>query len=381
MRADWTDSRRPHSEKPNGEEGCRMEGAVLTVSNVKKHFPILVNGKGLYRERRMLKAVDGVSLAIGRGETLGLVGESGCGKTTLAKVILKLYPPTAGRVFYGDTDVTDLSSRQMRPLRRRIQIILQDPYASLNPRQTVRELIAAPLDAMELGEPSRREDAVREMLDAVGLAPSYLEKYPHEMSGGQRQRIAIARAMVSNPALVVCDEPVSSLDASVRGQILNLMRRIQEERGVSYLFISHDFGVVRYLCDRVAVMYLGRLVEQGTREDIFRRPVHPYTRALLSADPAPDTRVHRERIILRGEAASPIYPPSGCHFRTRCLYATEGCAKGERSLVPLARPDGNTHSSACPRYPSLNGGRDPGWRRSQEDTEEREKEDVTREQE
>ena len=342
---------------PRDAEGeCQMNGAVLTVSGVKKYFPIQVNGKGLYRERRMLKAVDGVSFSIGRGETLGLVGESGCGKTTLAKVVLRLYRATAGQIFYGDDDVTHLSARQMRPLRRRVQIIFQDPSASLNPRQTARELIAAPLDAMEMGEPPEREEAVREMVDAVGLAPSFLDKYPHEMSGGQRQRIAIARAMISNPALVVCDEPVSSLDASVRGQILNLMRRLQEERGVSYLFISHDFGAVRYLCDRVAVMYLGRFVEQGTREDIFRRPVHPYTCALLSADPAPDTRVRRERILLRGEAASSVYPPSGCPFRTRCLYATEGCAKGERHLVSLARDDGATHSSACPRYPGFHTG-------------------------
>ena len=327
-----------------------MAAAVLTLSEVKKFFPIRVNSRGLYREKRLLKAVDGVSLSIAPGETLGLVGESGCGKSTLARLAMKLYPVTGGKIFYGDIEVTHLSPKRMRPLRRSVQAVFQDPYASLNPRKTVAELIAAPLEAMDLGQPGRRMEQVREMLDLVGLDAASLEKYPHQMSGGQRQRVAIARAMISDPALVICDEPVSALDMSVRGQILNLMKRFQREKGVSYLFVSHDFGTVRYLCDRVAVMYLGAVVEEGVKEDIFLRPVHPYTKALLSAELKPEIRRQQERVILRGELASAAYIPGGCPFHTRCLYATQGCSKGFYPLKRLERFDGVTHSSACPRY-------------------------------
>ena len=330
-----------------------MAEAILTASGLKKYFPLVINGGGLYREKGVLKAVDDVSFSIGKGETLGLVGESGCGKSTLAKLITKLLPVTEGRIFYGDTDVTRFSAKRMVPLRRRVQIIFQDPYASLNPRETVLQLICAPLDAMSLGEPRERPERAAEMLASVGLDASFLDKYPHEMSGGQRQRVAIARAMVSGPDLVVCDEPVSALDVSVRGQILNLMKRLQREQGVSYLFISHDLGSVRYLCDRVAVMYLGRIVEQGDKRDIFERAVHPYTKALLAASAAPDAHRHGGRLTLRGDTAGAVYTPSGCIFRTRCAYATEGCSKGERPLAPLRRSDGATHSSACPRYPRL----------------------------
>ena len=330
-----------------------MSDAILTVSGLKKYFPITVNGKGLYRKKGFLKAVDDVSFSIAKGETLGLVGESGCGKSTLAKLVTKLLPATDGRILYGETDVTRFSAKRMAPLRRRVQIIFQDPYASLNPRETVRELISAPLDAMDIGDPKERPERVREMLDSVRLDASFLEKYPHEMSGGQRQRIAIARAVISHPDLVVCDEPVSAVDVSVRGQILNLMKRLQRERGVSYLFISHDLGAVRYLCDRVAVMYLGRVVEQGDKRDIFDRAVHPYTKALLSASAAPDTRRRVERVTLRGDTAGAVHTPSGCIFRSRCAYATEGCSKGRRTLSPLRRADGGTHSSDCPRYPRL----------------------------
>ena len=328
-----------------------MPDAVLTVSGLKKHYPMTISGRGIYREKGVLKAVDDVSFSIGKGETLGLVGESGCGKSTLAKLITRLIPATDGTIFYGETDVTRFSAKRMVPLRRRVQIIFQDPYASLNPRETVRELISAPLDAMDIGDPQERPERVAEMLDSVRLDASFLDKYPHEMSGGQRQRIAIARAMISHPDLVVCDEPVSAVDASVRGQILNLMKRLQDEQGVSYLFISHDLGAVRYLCDRVAVMYLGRIVEQGDRRDIFDRAVHPYTRALLSASVEPDTRHNVRRVTLRGDTAGAVYTPSGCIFRPRCVYATEGCSKGRRPLAPLHRADGDTHSSACPRYP------------------------------
>ncbi|MBR4544499.1 MAG: ATP-binding cassette domain-containing protein [Oscillibacter sp.] len=331
-----------------------MAETVLTVSGLKKYFPITVSGRGLYREKRVLKALDGVSFTIRKGETLGLVGESGCGKSTLAKIIMRLLPVTDGQIVYGDTDVTRLSTKQLRPLRRRVQMIFQDPYASLNPRETVRELLAAPLESMELGEPRERTVKIHKALDSIGLDTSFLEKYPHEMSGGQRQRIAVARAMISKPDLVVCDEPVSALDVSVRGQILNLMKRLQREQGLSYLFISHDFGNVRYLCDRVAVMYLGRIVEEGTKQDIFDRAVHPYTKALLSANPVPDIRQQGKRVMLRGDTAGAVYIPSGCAFRTRCPHATEGCSKGGgRLLTPLKRADGDTHSSACPRYPAL----------------------------
>ena len=330
-----------------------MSDAVLTVKGLKKYYPITVNGRGLYREKGLLKAVDDISFSIGRGETLGLVGESGCGKSTLAKLIARLLPPTDGAIFYGETDVTRLSAKQMLPFRRRVQLIFQDPYSSLNPRETALELVSAPLDAMGIGDARERPERVREMLDSVGLDASFLEKYPHEMSGGQRQRVAIARAMISKPDLVVCDEPASALDASVRGQILNLMKRLQEEQGVSYLFISHDLGSVRYLCDRVAVMYLGRIVEQGAKSDIFDRAAHPYTQALLAASAAPDARKRGKRMVLRGDAADAVRTPAGCIFRPRCIYATEGCSKGARPLQALRRADGGSHSSACPRYPAL----------------------------
>ena len=330
-----------------------MDNAVLTACHLKKYYPILVNGKGIHREKKLLKAVDDVSLAIRHGEALGIVGESGCGKSTLAKALLKLLPLTDGKLFYGDTDVTALSRKQMRPLRRRVQIIFQNPYSSLNPRKTVRLLVRAPLDAMNLGSARTREEKVCQTLELVGLSTAFLEKYPHEMSGGQRQRVAIARALVSDPEMVVCDEPTSALDVSARGQILNVLKRLQHQQGVSYLYISHDFGTVRYLCNRVSVMYLGRIVEEGAKEDIFERPAHPYTRALLSAEPVPRLGFSRERVILRGDVVNPVYPPSGCPFRSRCVYATESCSKGEYRLQPLKRVDGGTHSSACPRYHKL----------------------------
>ena len=325
-----------------------MAEKVLTVKDVRKHFPVSVGGRPLFREQKLLKAVDGISFSIGRGETLGLVGESGCGKSTLARLILKLIPPTEGQIFYGDTDVTSYSEKAMRPLRRQVQMIFQDPYASLNPRRTVRELLRAPLRSMD--PDAYEEERIREMLDFVGLPQSFAEKYPHEMSGGQRQRVAIARAMIARPALVVCDEPVNALDVSVRGQILNLMKRFQREKNVSYLLISHDLGTVRSLCHRVEVMYLGKIVEQGTRRDVLDHPVHPYTQALLSAEPVPEIRVRGERVLLRGEVASAIEPPVGCAFHTRCVYATEGCSKGEHTLTAVHRADGSTHASACPRY-------------------------------
>ncbi len=322
-----------------------MPEPVLALRDIKKYYPL--PGGGLLERRPPLKAVDGVTLEVGRGEAMGLVGETGCGKTTLARVILRLQPPTSGSVWYGGTDVTALNSRQMRPMRRLVQMIFQDPSAALNPRQTLRDLLSAPLDA--LGTRTGREAKLREVVDLVGLPVSFLSKYPHEMSGGQRQRAAIARAMASEPALLVCDEPVSALDGSARGQILQMMRRIQEEKGVSYLFISHDLGAVRFLCQRLAVMYLGGIVEQGTRQDIFQHPAHPYTKALLSAAAPPDP-LGEPPVLLRGEAASPARAPGGCAFRTRCLYATVGCAKGRYPLTPLRREDGATHSSACPRY-------------------------------
>jgi len=321
----------------NGDEILRVEGLV-------KHFPIKAGV--LKHTVGQVRAVDGVDLAVRRGETLGVVGESGCGKTTLGRTIIKLTEPTAGKIVFDEQDITTYKRRQMRPVRRDIQIVFQDPYASLNPRMTVREIVAEPLRIHGLyrgGEGRRR---VEELLRTVGLSPEHGNRFPHEFSGGQRQRIGVARALALNPKMMVLDEPVSALDVSIQAQVVNLLAQLQNEFGLTFLFIAHDLSVVRHVSDRVAVMYLGKIMEVGTREQIYGRPMHPYTQALLSAVPidSPDQRGKRTRIVLEGDVPSPANPPSGCRFRTRCWKAQEICAQEEPALIPRA---GGDHPVAC----------------------------------
>ncbi|WP_236051598.1 ABC transporter ATP-binding protein [Nonomuraea cypriaca] len=306
---------------------------VLEVESLVRHFP--VKGGLLRRRRGAVQAVDGVSFALGRGETLGVVGESGCGKSTLARTIVGLDTPTSGSVRYRGTDVHAASGRELRALRRRVQIVLQDPYTSLNPRKTVRELLMQPFEIHRDVLPrDRRLGRIKELVELVGLDPDHLDRHPFQFSGGQRQRIGIARALALEPEVVVCDEPVSALDVSVQAQVVNLLRRLQRELGLSYVFIAHDLSVVRHISDRVAVMYLGKIVELGARSEVYDRPRHPYTRALLEAVPIPEPRGRdeRTRTLLAGDPPSPVDPPSGCRFRTRCPKAQDVCAVTEPAL-------------------------------------------------
>lgn len=316
-----------------------MEQPLLKVQGLETYFSV---GKG--RKKRVLKAVDSVNLIVFPGETVGLVGESGCGKSTLGRTILGLTKATEGHMEFGGTDITDLNTVQMRPLRKKMQIIFQDPYAALNPRQRVFSLVKAPLDVFHEGTEAEKEKRVREMLQFVDIPEYQYEKFPHELSGGQRQRVVIARAMILDPEFVVCDEAVSALDVSIKAQILNLMKDIQKQSGVAYLFISHDMSVIRYLCDKVAVMYLGRIVEFGTKNAIFRHPLHPYTRALLSAVPVPDVHTKGQRIVLKGDVPSPLQMPSGCRFHTRCPCARTECASND---IFMEEREEN-HFVACP---------------------------------
>ena len=320
-----------------GDEVLRVEGLV-------KHFPVKA---GVFRHTiGEIRAVDGVDLTVRNRETLGVVGESGCGKTTLARTIVRLLEPTAGRIVFAGRDITTLRRRQMRPIRRELQIVFQDPYASLNPRMTVREIVAEPLRIHGLYHRSDGRRRVEHLLHTVGLSPEHANRFPHEFSGGQRQRIGVARALALEPRLLVLDEPVSALDVSIQAQVLNLLTRLQDEFGLTYLFIAHDLSVVRYVSDRVAVMYLGKVVELGTRTQIYEAPMHPYTQALLSAVPvdSPSQRGRRMRIVLEGDVPNPANPPSGCRFRTRCWKAQEICAKEEPALAPRA---GGNHPVAC----------------------------------
>jgi oligopeptide/dipeptide ABC transporter ATP-binding protein len=310
---------------------------LLVVSNLKKYFPI---GRGLFRKGVELKAVDDVSFEVLEGETFGLVGESGCGKSTLAQTIVRLYEPTAGKIEFDGTDISKLSASQIRPIRKDIQMIFQDPYSSLDPRMTVGGIIEEPM--RNFGIPNRRE-RTRELLQQVGLNAYFVNRYPHEFSGGQRQRIGIARAISVNPKLVVCDEPVSALDVSIQAQVLNLLRDLQAEFGLTYLFIAHNLAVVAHISDRIGVMYLGKMVEIAPTEALTTDPKHPYTKALLSAAPVPARHLKRERIILKGEVPSPLNPPPGCRFHPRCPIATEKCAQEE----PELRVIGPDRLAAC----------------------------------
>ncbi|HYH87259.1 MAG TPA: dipeptide ABC transporter ATP-binding protein [Pyrinomonadaceae bacterium] len=322
----------------DAREGVREE--LVRVRGLFKHFPVQASDD-------VVRAVDGVTFEIFRGETLGLVGESGCGKSTVGRCLLRLIEPTRGEIRFGDEDVLSLRGGDLRRLRREMQIIFQDPYASLNPRMKVRDIVAEPLIIHGIGDRAERRERVADLLRKVGLDPDYMNRYPHEFSGGQRQRIGIARALALNPKLIVADEPVSALDVSVQAQVVNLLEDLQKEFNLTYLFISHGLAIVEHISDRVAVMYLGRIVEVATAEELYANPLHPYTRALLSAIPIPDPTRKRERIVLKGDVPTPINPPSGCRFHTRCPEAIAECAQ----IDPDLREITPGHTVACIRVP------------------------------
>jgi oligopeptide transport system ATP-binding protein len=320
------------------------DNVLLKVDNLVKHFPIM-RGAIFPKQVGAIRAVDGISFDIRRGETLGLVGESGCGKSTTGRTILQLHRPTSGHVWFEGTDLSTIKGEPLRKMRRKMQMIFQDPYASLNPRMTVGEIIGEPLLVHNLASRKEAEGRVEELLELVGLNPSYANRYPHEFSGGQRQRVGVARALSLNPTLIVCDEPISALDVSIQAQVVNLLEDLQQQFNLTYLFIAHDLSMVRHISTRVAVMYLGMVVELAAREVLYSNPLHPYTQALLSAVPIPDPVVEerRQRQILQGEIPSPANPPSGCHFRTRCPLADTICAE----VTPEWREVQPDHFVAC----------------------------------
>ena len=317
---------------------------IVRVENLTKHFPIT---RGIIRQRQIgaVQAVENVSFDIRTGETLGLVGESGCGKSTTGRTILQLYRPTSGKVYYKDTDLVELKGDDLRRMRRHIQMIFQDPYASLNPRMRVGDIIAEPLEVHNIGTAKERRAQVEELLQLVGLAPYFINRYPHEFSGGQRQRIGVARALALQPEFIVCDEPISALDVSIQAQVVNLLEELQDTFGLTYLFIAHDLSMVRHISDRTAVMYLGKIVELATKDELYTHPLHPYTQALLSAVPIPDPAKEskRQRILLEGDVPSPVNPPSGCRFHPRCPLAVDVC----RETEPEWREVATEHWVSC----------------------------------
>ena len=323
----------------------QTDNVLVRVENLTKHFPI-TQGIIVQRQIGAVRAVDNVSFDIREGETLGLVGESGCGKSTTGRTILQLYRPTSGKVFYQDQDLTTIKGEELRRMRRNMQIIFQDPYASLNPRLTVGDIIGEPLEVHRVEKSKKkRQERVQELLRLVGLNPYFINRYPHEFSGGQRQRIGVARALALQPKFIICDEPISALDVSIQAQVVNLLEELQDEFGLTYLFIAHDLSMVRYISDRTAVMYLGKIVELAEREELYSHPLHPYTQALLSAVPVPDPVVERtrQRMILTGDVPSPAKPPSGCNFHPRCPLAQQVCLEEE----PEWREVSPSHWVAC----------------------------------
>jgi oligopeptide/dipeptide ABC transporter ATP-binding protein len=323
------------------------DSELLRVQDLKKYFP--VRGGWLRRVVGQVRAVDGVSLTVGTGQTFGLVGESGCGKSTLGRAILRLQEPTAGQVYLEGVEITALSRKEMLAQRRRMQVIFQDPFASLSPRRTVAQTIREPLDVHAIGTRAERESRVAELLDVVGMSSRVQDRYPHEFSGGQRQRIGIARALTLNPRFIVADEPVSALDVSVQSQVLNLIASLQRDHGIAFLFISHDLAVIQHVSDEIGVMYLGRLVELASARDLYETPKHPYTRALLSAIPVPDPKSRRKRIVLAGEVPSPMNPPGGCPFHPRCPEAKAVCSAQPPQTVDVGT-SGQRHQVACHLY-------------------------------
>jgi oligopeptide transport system ATP-binding protein len=333
------------AERSPGADGAASEDPILVVDHLVKHFPIKA---GILFDRQIgaVQAVDDVSFSVNRGETLGLVGESGCGKSTLSRTILQLIPPTSGSVQFEGREITGVSSRDSRKLRPQMQMVFQDPYASLNPRKRVAQIVGDPMRLHGIvSGASDAKEAVRELLERVGLTPEHYNRFPHEFSGGQRQRIGIARALSLNPKLIIADEPVSALDVSIQAQIINLLEDLQKELQLTYIFVAHDLSVVRHVADRIAVMYLGKIVEIGPAAEVYSNPIHPYTESLLSAVPIPDPRANaaRKQIVLEGDVPSPANPPSACRFHTRCQYATDICAADEPPLID----HGGEHFAAC----------------------------------